>query len=323
MRILVTGAAGFIGHHVARYLEEAGHSVTGLVRCGRVGSLRRLQEVHFVGPLVWHDLRSPIPETTARELGSFDLVVHFGAETHVDRSITNPEDFVMSNVMGTTHLLQWAKGHAKRFIQFSTDEVFGPAPWERGNTIIGFGEEEAHNPRNPYAATKSAAEQMVKAFANTYHLKTCIVRGMNVFGERQHPEKWVPKIISSILNGKVIQIHANPDRTVAGSRFYIYAGNVARAIGLIIERGSEGPYHIVGEKEVDNLEMVKAVWKAMKIERAAMWELVDFHSSRPGHDLRYAMHDNNLKALGWEIPQSFEASLEETVKWYLEHKEWL
>lgn len=323
MRILVTGAAGFIGHRVARHLEEAGHEVVGLVRCGRIGSFRRLEEVGFEGRLVWHDLRSPIPEPTVRELGYFDVVLHFGAETHVDRSITDPADFVMSNVMGTTHLLMWARGHTKRYIQFSTDEVFGPIGTVGDAGMYAFAENAEHNPRNPYAASKSAAEQVVKSFANTYQLNTCIVRGMNVFGERQHSEKWVPTIIRKIFKGEVIQIHSDSTRTRAGSRFYIYVGNVARAIEFIIENGCQGPYHIVGEREVNNLEMVQAIWKAMKTTQQVTWQLVDFHSSRPGHDLRYAMQDNNLRSIGWKIPQSFEESLQATVDWYVDHREWL
>ncbi len=319
MRILLTGAAGFIGHHVAQRLDGTGHEVVALIRCGKVGSLCRLQEVDFKGRIIWHDLRSPIPKTTADQLGDFDAVLHMGAETHVDRSILDPADFAMSNVVGTTNLLWWAKDHCERFVQFSTDEVFGPA---EDSSTCAFSEEAPHNPRNPYAASKSGAEQMVKAFANTYRMRTAIVRGMNVFGERQHPEKWLPTVVRKLLTGEEITVHADPTRTRPGSRFYIYAGNVAKALEFILAVDESGPFHLVGEREVDNLEMVNLVAGILGV-KGYRARLVDFHSSRPGHDLRYAMQDINLKALGWEIPQTFESSLRQTVSWYLEHREWL
>lgn len=314
MRVLVTGAAGFIGHHVAKHLEDCGHEVHALVRCGKVGRLDRLQEIGFQGKVLWHDLRSPYRWNER----TYDVVLHMAGETHVDRSIQDPADFVMSNVLGTTHLLTWAKDHASRFIQFSTDEVFGPAldGWS-------FDELDPHNPRNPYAASKSGAEQMVKAFANTYRMNCCVVRGMNVFGERQHPEKWVPTIIRKILRKEIITIHADPTKTKAGSRFYIYAGNVAKALELVLQHPNDpGPFHVVGEKEIDNLDMVNRIAGIMGYEQY-LFEMTDFHSSRPGHDLRYAMQDNDLALLGWKVTQSFEESLEKTVNWYMEHKEWL
>lgn len=316
MRVLVTGAAGFIGHHVAKHLEDRGHEVVGLVRCGHAGSLKRLQDVGFRGQVIWHDLRSPLNWTVLNELGKVDACIHMGAETHVDRSISNPTEFVVSNVLGTVHLMEWAAcGNCNRFIYFSTDEVFGPSQGQ------AYREWDPHNPRNPYAATKSGAEQMVKAYENTYKLNACVVRGMNVFGERQHPEKWVPMIIRKVLAHEAIQVHANPSRTKAGSRFYIYAGNVAKALEFILGQPNNGPFHVVGEREVDNLEMVHKI--ACLMGEDAVWELVDFHSSRPGHDLRYAMEDNNLAGLGWVHPMNFDQSLETTVKWYLDHKEWL
>ena len=318
MRILLTGAAGFVGHHVARHLEESGHEVIAMVRMNKIGDANRLREIGFQGEQVWHDLASPIVGTVASRLGTVDAVVHLAGETHVDRSIVDPAAFALANVVGTTNLLVWAEKHCHdgRFLQFSTDEVFGPAPCDKR-----FSEDEAHNPRNPYAASKSGAEAMVQAFRNTYGFQTTIVRSMNIFGERQHREKFVPMCIRKILAGQMIRVHADPTCTIAGSRFYIHAGNVARGITFVLEHGEDGPYHLVGEREVDNAQMLEEI--AGIIGKSASYQLVNFHSSRPGHDLRYALADNRLRALGWRIPQTFEESLTRTVRWYLEHREWL
>jgi len=325
-RVLITGAAGFIGSHVAVHLDDR-YDVIALVRMNKIGDLHRLNALGFYGTVVWHDLKSPITASVANRIGPVDHIIHLGAETHVDRSIEDPVEFAFSNVIGTTNLLQFARDvrhPLKTFIQFSTDEVFGPA--DIGEYHL---ETSPYNSKNPYAASKAGAEQMVVAFGHTYGLNTIVIRSMNAFGDMQHSEKFIPKIIRSVLLEETIPIHSSPDLSKAGSRFYIHVDNISKGIQFVIDHHDEDRiqrigtkfYHLVGEKEVDNLQM--ATFISRFIGKSLKYDLVNFHASRPGHDLRYALFDNYLKRLGWTIPESFEASLERTVKWYLDNKEWL
>ena len=251
-----------------------------------------------------------------------------------------------------------------KFLYFSTDEVFGPFPmneedipkeqWleckdkecrveegysEHYHPPIGFKEWDRMNPNNPYAAAKAAAEMAVMAFANTYQIPCIITNTMNIFGERQHPEKFIPLIMNKVLKGEKLYIHANKDKTQAGKRHYLHARNLSSAVIWIIENGEvldgsaqKGRYNIVGEVEVDNLALGKLVtkfvneWMAEKglKELTLDYELVDFHSSRPGHDLRYALDGTHLKEAGFSYSVAFEDSLRKMVFWTLDHKEqWL
>lgn len=334
MRILLTGAAGFIGSHLLGYLlEHTEHEIICLVRLGQVGWYKRIIEAtgRIAKPLpkiVHHDLRSAINPSVANEIGDVDMIIHMAASTHVDRSISDPMAFVLDNVVGTVNMLEFAREHCKKYyLQFSTDEIFGPCPFGHP----GYSENDRPNPNNPYAAAKSGAEMMVRAYANTYKLPAVITRGMNVFGSMQDRNKFVPLVINNILNDKITYIHADPTKTKAGTRFYIHADNVAHAIVFLMDNIENGKvqmnlkdipvFHFVGEKEVSNLEMVQAIGQIMGKE--PKYEMIDFHSSRAGHDMRYGMVDNNLKAFGWVIPQTFEQSLENTVEWYLENRSWL
>jgi dTDP-glucose 4,6-dehydratase len=329
-KVLLTGAAGFIGHHMLDYLvENTDHEIVCLVRLNKIGYLGRIEDIRANRDwkdrvkIVWHDLKSPINPSVSKAIGNVDTIIHMGAETHVDRSISDPMEFVLSNVVGTANLLDFARDHSGCYIQFSTDEVFGPAP-----EGVAYYEYDRHNANNPYAATKAGAEQLVMAYGNTYSMRTVIIRSMNVFGPRQHPEKFIPLVIHSILTNKLIQIHANPDLTKAGSRYYIHAKNLAGGVKAVmdwscnIKASKQTPaFHIVGEKEVDNKEMVKAI--ADIIGKPARYEMINFHGSRPGHDLRYCLGDSRTKVLNWTRPETFEQGLKQTVEWYLNHKEWL
>jgi len=316
MKTLVTGAAGFVGSHFVNSIPS--EDIVALVRVNKVGNFNRIKDVGNV-KCVWHDLRSPINEQTIEEIGEVDNIIHFGAETHVDRSITNPLDFVESNLIGTFNLLEYARkiGLKGRFIQFSTDEVFGPAKpgqfyMEKDNQIA----------KNPYAATKAGAEQLVFAWANTYGLNISIVRSMNIFGEYQNAEKFVPLCINKILNGETIYIHSDKTKTIPGSRYYIHADDVATGVKMVLENGvNDTAYHCVGEKEISNLYLAQCI--AGFLDRKLKYELVDFHSSRPGHDLRYALGNVNLKERGWDVTDIFENNLNKTVRWYLDNPVWL
>jgi dTDP-glucose 4,6-dehydratase len=323
--VLITGGAGFIGHHlIEAILKNTDWEVVTLDRLDYSGDLGRLSEIsawpqarHRVR-FVWHDLRAGINPTVARRIGGVELVLHLAAATHVDRSIEDPMGFVQDNVVGTTNLLLWARdARPAQFLYFSTDEVFGPAPNGRS-----YAEWDRYRSANPYAATKAGAEELCLAFQNTYGLPIAITHTMNVFGERQSPEKFIPSTVRKVRDGETVQIHADATRTISGSRFYIHARNVAAAMMFLHQRALPGEkYNIVGEREVSNLELAQLI--AATVGRDLKYEMVSWHASRPGHDLRYALDGSRLAAMGWRQPVDFEESLRRTIQWTLEHPEWL
>ncbi len=205
----------------------------------------------------------------------------------------------------------------------NTDEVFGPAP-----EGVNYVENDRHNPSNPYAATKSGAEMLVKAYRNSYKLPCVITRSMNIIGERQHPEKFIPMCINKILAEENVIIHANANKTKAGTRFYIHARNVADGYLHLIKTAEVGEkkvigedFHITGEREISNLEIAQEIAKILG--KKLKYEMVDFHSSRPGHDLRYALDGSKMERYGWAPPKTFEESLKKLVKWSIKNKQWL
>lgn len=328
MKFLITGGAGFVGHHVAEHiLRNTAHAIVFLDRLDVSGNLNRIVGIdgweQFRNRCAWvyHDLRAPIGDWVANKLGHIDVILHFAAATHVDRSIEDPLGFVYDNVVGTANLLEYARCtrlmSPPAFVYLSTDEVFGPAvPGQ------AFAEDARYRSGNPYAASKAGAEELCVAYHNTYRLPVKIVHSMNVFGERQHPEKFIPGTIMRVLRGLNVIIHADATRTHPGSRFYIHARNLAAAILFILDHGEPGEkFNVAGEREVDNLQLARMI--AEIVGRKLHYTLVDFHSARPGHDLRYALDGTKLREMGWQSPVDFERSLEATVRWTLAHKEWL
>ena len=325
--LLLTGGTGFIGSHIIEgILKETDWTITVLDRLDISGSLERLRDIdiwekkkHRV-KFIWWDLKAPINQILSNQIGNVDYIYHLAASSHVDRSIEDPLSFVMDNVVGTCNLLNYAKTikDLQLFIYFSTDEVFGPAP-----EGTAYKEWDRYHSGNPYAASKAGGEELAIAFENTYKIPVIVTHTMNVFGERQHPEKFIPMCIRKILAGETITIHANKDKTKAGTRFYIHARNVCKALLFLTQNSSSSgnKYNIVGEREVSNLELAQIIAKI--IGKELKYEMVDFHSSRPGHDLRYALDGTKLKSLGFQYPKNFEQSLNKTVQWYLKHKDWL
>lgn len=326
MRVLVTGGAGFVGHHLVEHLlKTTDHEVVVLDRLDASGNLNRLGEMvawqqnRRRTKFIHHDLRAEISPLLSSQIGKIEVVFHLAAGSHVDRSIEDPLSFVLDNVVGTTNLLNWARQHDSlhRLMQFSTDEVFGPAP-----SGVAYQEWDRHAPKNPYAASKAAADDMCIAFYNTYGLPVAITQCMNIIGERQHPEKFVPLCIKRIRDGETVYIHSDETLTVPGSRFYIHARNVAAAVLFVFEKGLPGQkYNIQGEREISNLEMAQLI--AQYVGRPLRYEMLSFHASRPGHDLRYALNGDLMAEMGWRIPVGLEESLRKTVEWTLEHPHWL
>lgn len=334
-KYLITGGCGFIGSHIVEHLLKTSDCKVSIIDKLTYSSsgLDRLRDIKCFddGRVTVYaaDFTKPLSDGVRSEIGEVDYILHLGAETHVDNSIEHPEVFVQSNVVGTLNLLQYARTlkTLKRFLYFSTDEVFGPAP-----PGVAYKEWDRYNSGNPYAATKAGAEELVLAFSNTYGLPVVITHTMNVFGERQHPEKFIPNTIKKLLNYEPIIIHANKEKTQAGVRSYIHARNVAAAVDYIllhIDGLKAAKFNIVGEKEIDNLSLAQFIWKqlmgvgAIDPKREARYELVDFHSSRPGHDLRYALDGTKMKELGWTLPVDFDNSLKKTIHWSLANKKWL
>lgn len=322
-KILITGAAGFIGHHVVDHvLKTTDWHITIIDRLDCSGNLQRLAEVGAAkNPrvrFIYHDLRAPINDQLASQMGEFDYIVHLAAATHVDRSIDNPMDFVLDNMVGTCNLLDFARlTGCQRLLHFSTDEVFGPAP---GTTL--YKEDDRYRSGNPYAATKAGAEELAVSYHNTFGLPVMVTHTMNVVGYRQHPEKMVPGTIAKVRDGQMVTIHADPTRTKPGTRFYIDAREVAQAVEFLLHSGIPGEkYNIVGEREVDNLQL--AAWIADSQGRKLHYDMVDFHSSRPGHDLRYGLDGGKMKAMGWQPQRSIEQAIADIVDWSLINDHWL
>lgn len=324
-KIIITGGTGFIGSHFVEHIyrntdwdiiviDKLTYASRGLERLRNAELLNNNRVRIFT-----FDLVNPITEGLRYEIGQVDYIVHMAADTHVDNSIKEPREFVLNNVKNTLTMLEFARELKTlvKFFYFSTDEVFGSAP-----NGISYKENDRHNPTNPYSASKSAAEMLCISYENTYKIPLIITNMMNAFGERQHVEKFFPKVIKSILNDEEVQIHSDNSCTNPGSRFYIHSRNIADAVMFLMEHGNIGEkYNIIGEKEVDNLELAQLISKY--VGKELKYRLVDFHSSRPAHDLEYRLNGDKLLNMGWSLPKTFEESVEKTVKWYLDNQEWL
>lgn len=353
MKLLITGGCGFLGSHIIEhFLKNTDASIVVLDKLSYASSgFDRLRDIgayeHPRVRVLGCDLSHPIPDGVTQEVGDVDYVVHAAAETHVDNSIVDPLPFLQSNVIGTHHLLWWLRKvpSVRRAFLVSTDEVYGPAQF--GADVAGFNEDSAFHPANPYAAAKAGGECVAMAYANTYKIPLTIVNTMNLVGERQHAEKYIPLVIRRALRGEKVLIHADPTKTFAGTRFYLHCRTYAHALNFLIDWSEERlawehkhdagvtfaemvapapeslpqKIHVCGEREVSNLDLAQML--ADFVGKPLNYELVDFHSSRPGHDLRYAMDDRRITDMGWQRPMGLEQSLEKTVRWYLNNPKWL
>jgi dTDP-glucose 4,6-dehydratase len=322
--VLITGGAGFIASHLIEHIIRC--TKWNIVCIDKLSyaskGFNRLKDSGvFYNPrlttLTW-DLEHPFTEGLITELGNINIIIHMAADTHVDYSIANPVEVIRNNVMSTVYLLEYGRklSNLHMFQYFSTDEVFGPAYGD-----MDFKETDPHCPTNPYSASKAAAEDICLAYQNTYQLPLIITNLMNVYGERQYAFNFIPHLIKNILDNKTIDIHTEEDGTI-GSRFYIHARNVASAVLFILEHGKSGEkYNIRGEKRVTNLELAQLV--ANIIGKELKYNLINNPPNRPFHDAHYSICGDKLTNLGWQIPVDFEKSLTKSVKWTLEHQEWL
>lgn len=324
--ILLTGGCGFIGHHFAEHIyrktdwniiivDKLNYASKGYDRLRDNGLINN--DRVMVYPI---DLSLPFSDGIKKEFGNnIKYIVHMAAETHVDNSISDPVPFMQNNIMSTINLLEFARTltNLKIFFYFSTDEVYGPALNDKL-----FSEDERHKPTNPYSASKSAAEQICMGYLNTYKIPVMRINVMNAFGERQHVEKFIPKVIKQILNDEIVYIHSYPDKITSGTRFYIHARNIAAAVLFLLNNGKIGEsYNVTGEREVSNLEMAQLI--ANVIGKKLKYNMIDFHSDRPGHDLRYGLDGSKMHVMGWKLPISFDESITNTIKWTINNQKWL
>jgi dTDP-glucose 4,6-dehydratase len=331
MKILITGGAGFIGSHVVRlfvntYPDYKIYNLDKLTYAGNLANLRDIENkpnYKFIkGDIVDADFISRL--FTEFE---FNSVIHLAAESHVDRSITNPLEFVFTNVIGTVNLLNAAKNlykadnsKFKLFYHVSTDEVYGSL----GETGM-FTETTAYDPHSPYSASKASSDHFVRAYHDTYGLPALISNCSNNYGPYHFPEKLIPLCINNIKNNKPLPIYGKGENV----RDWLFVEDHARAIDLIFHKAKPGStYNIGGHNEWTNIDVIRLLCRIMdkKLNRAegTNEKLITFVKDRAGHDLRYAIDSGKLqKELGWKPSLQFEEGLEKTVDWYLSNEEWL
>lgn len=332
-RLLITGGAGFVAHHVVKYfLTHTDYDIVSLDRLDFSGDLNRLKQImeevspeqHKRVKVVHHDLKAEINDYVSDKIGHVDIILHFAAASHVTRSIKFPMEFVTDNVIGTVNLLEYARKlpHLERFIQFSTDEVFGCAVGD-----YKFKEYDRYNATNPYSASKAAAEEMCVAYHNTYNLPIYITHTMNIFGERQNPEKYVPMTIKKIFEGETLNIHFDSKTGLIGSRSYLHAEDVADAMLFLLNlkevtfpenhMGGKCPkFNISSDEEFDNLEIAHMIGEHMGVH--PKYVMSDPNIERPGHDMRYLICGDYMRSLGWKkkrsVKESMKVVVEHTIK---------
>lgn len=328
--LLITGAAGFIGSHVARRFVKKypGYLVVNADKLTYAGNLENLSDIDKSNNYLFEktDIVDKKAALALFQKYSFDGVIHLAAESHVDRSITGPDEFVFTNIVGTVNLLNAAlsswqnKFEGKLFYHISTDEVFGSL----GSSGM-FTEETAYDPKSPYSASKASSDHMVRAYNHTFGIPVVISNCSNNYGPNQFPEKLIPLAINNIRNNKPVPVYGKGENI----RDWLYVEDHATAIDLIFHRGKPGEtYNIGGNNEWKNIDLIKLLCKIMdkKLGREPgdSEKLITYVKDRPGHDLRYAIDSSKLqKEMGWAPIPRFEEGLEKTVEWYLSNGKWL
>jgi len=308
VRLLVCGGAGFIGSTFVRQrVREYGDDVTVLDKLTYAGRLENLDEVRSGIRFVRGAIEDPAAVLDA--VAGCEAIVNFAAETHVDRSIADPEGFIVTNMQGTHVLLEAARGRGLRYLQVSTDEVYGSI--EEGS----FTESSPLAPSSPYSATKTGADLLVSSYFHTYGLETLICRGSNNYGPHQYPEKLIPLMILNALARDALPVYGD-GRNV---RNWLFVEDFARGIGHAVVHGVPGEvYNCGGPDECDNLTVVERILELTDRDES----LIEFVTDRPGHDRRYSLSSAKLQALGWKARVRFDEGLVRTVDWYRDNAGW-
>ena len=316
MKIMVTGGAGFIGsnfiHYMLRnYPQYQIINYDKLTYAGNLENLRELEDHPHYAFVKGDILNSELVEHVMKEV---DLVVHFAAESHVDRSVLDPGNFVRTNVMGTHVLLESARKLNKKFHHVSTDEVYGDLPLEEKDKA--FTEESPYNPSSPYSASKAASDHLVRAYHRTYGLPITISNCSNNYGPYQFPEKIIPLFVTNIMEDRKVPLYGD-GRNI---RDWIHVDDHSRAVDAIIHRGKIGETYVVGgNAEKSNFELTLTILQAMGVGE----EMLEYVKDRPGHDRRYAIRFYKIKAeLGWEPRIDFELGIRQTIDWYRNNEDW-
>jgi dTDP-glucose 4,6-dehydratase len=307
MRVLVTGGAGFIGSQFVRRLAEQGEQVVVLDKLTYAGNRANLEGVEHE----FHHADIVDPEAVERAAAGCEAIVNFAAETHVDRSILGPAEFILTDVLGTQVLLDYARHHGLRHVQVSTDEVYGDVPFDAPPCT----EEAPLRPSSPYSASKAGGDLQVLAYVRTYAVDAVITRGANTFGPRQYPEKIIPLFVTNALDGEPLPVYGDGRQR----REWVHVDDHCAAIEIALRQGESGEIYNVGGQERENLEVVRRILDLT----GASADLVRMVVDRPGHDRRYAMDSSKLRSLGWAPRHSFDGGgLEQTVAWYRENRDW-
>ncbi len=307
MRVLVTGGAGFIGSHFARHLAARGTDVVVLDKLTYAGNPANLEGVEHE----FHRGDITDPDAVARAAEGCDAIVNFAAETHVDRSILGPAEFILTDVLGTQVLLDHARHAQIRLVHVSTDEVYGDIPLG----APGCTEDAPLRTSSPYSASKAGGELQVFAYVRTFGVDALVTRGANTYGPRQYPEKFLPLFITNAFEGRQLPVYGDGKQR----REWLHVEDHCAGIEIALRHGVAGEAYNIGGQERENMEVVKRILELT----GASPDLVRHVEDRPGHDRRYAVDSSRLSGLGWKPVHSFDAGgLEETVEWYRENREW-
>lgn len=342
-RVLITGVGGFVGHHYLEHvLATTDWDVVGTDSFRHKGKTDRVSEVLEGHPdwknrvtIVTHDLTVPFSDQGLRRIGDVDYIAAFASESHVDRSISDPVPFVRNNVDVCLTTLELARQlKPKALVWVSTDEVYGPV---EADDLTGHPEWDTILPSNPYSGSKAAQEDIAISYWRTYGVPLVIVNCMNMIGERQSAEKYIPMVTGKVHRGETVTIHGTPANI--GTRHYLHARNLADGINFILDaktpsmfhahvpsfdvQSSDRPdrYNVACPDRIDNLTLAQMI--AEDVGKPLHYKLEDFHSTRPGHDPHYGLDPKKLAAMGWDLPVPFRESLRKTVQWSLEHPEWM
>lgn len=314
MKLLVTGGAGFIGSNVIRYIlsNYPKYSVVNYDKLTYAGNLDNVKDVNEAYPHRYRFIKADVADKESLEdaAKNVDVIINFAAETHVDRSIHDPTSFLRTYIDGTYNILEHVKNNpGKRFIQISTDEVYG-------SIVEGeFTEESPFRPNSPYSASKAGADLLCRAYARTYETPVILTHSCNVYGPYQYPEKVIPLFVTNLLEGKKVPVYGDGKQI----REWIFTKDYARALDTILHHGQDRQaYNIGTSHRIENIETTKRILELLDKSH----EHIEYVQDRPGHDVRYAVNADKLRSLGWKPKHDFDSGLAETVSWYRDNEWW-